>query len=149
MSDELTIIQPNDQMIIPNPRPISLKNQSIDIVKSISAPTRFSAIVEDTIKGTVAHLTPPKQGVFDYEKKATPALIVYPKSQRGVNPFLKELSKGESFLRLADNSFNYSTLGTTGFRCLADLHEQVECFEYSYDGDFEQALELLDSLLPS
>ncbi|NQY62243.1 MAG: HprK-related kinase A [Alteromonadaceae bacterium] len=149
LSDELTMLRLDDLKVVPNPRPISLKNQSIDIVKSISDQNKFSSVVKDTIKGTVAHLCPPKQDVLDFDVLATPALIVYPKYQKDSECYLQELSKGESFIRLADHSFNYSILGLEGFEILSKLHDKVECYEYCYDGDFKEALNLMDSLLPS
>jgi len=149
MSDELTILQLDNQQVIPNPRPISLKNRSIELVKSISTPSHFSSVVKDTIKGTVAHLRPPASSIINYHKPASPALVIYPRYQKGAQPYLQELSRGDSFIRLAHNSFNYSILGESGFNALAGLQEQVSSYEYCYDGNFEEAIELLDSLLPS
>jgi len=149
LSDELTIITLNGQNILANPRPISLKNQSIDIVKGISDVTRFSPVVKDTIKGSVAHLQAPKISLDNYCTPASPCLVVYPKYQKGINSYIQELSSGESFIRLADHSFNYSILGLEGFKALSALHDRVSCYEYCYDGNLDEALSLMDSLLPS
>jgi len=149
LSDELTMVQLSDQKIAPNPRPISLKNQSIDIVKSITNPNKFSPVVKDTLKGSVAHLQPSPYSILSYNVLAKPAFIVYPKYQKNASPYLQELSKGESFIRLADHSFNYSILGLEGFNTLSKLHDQVQCYEYCYDGNLKEAIATMDSLLPS
>jgi len=149
LSDELTMLQLDDQQVVPNPRPVSLKNQSIDIVKSISSSGKFSPVVKDTIKGSVAHLRPPERSMQQYAVNAKPALVVYPKFLEGANSSLRALPKGQSFIRLADHCFNYSILGLEGFQAMSGLHDQVTCYDYCYDGNFDDALPLMDSLLPS
>lgn len=149
LSDELTMLQLDDQQVVPNPRPVSLKNQSIDIVKSISSVEKFSPVVKDTIKGSVAHLRPPQMSTQQYNVNAKPAIVVYPKFVKGVDSSIQVLSKGQSFIRLADHCFNYSILGLEGFRAMSGLHDQVTCYDYCYDGNFDDALPLMDSLLPA
>ena len=131
----------------PNPRPTSLKNQSIDVVKSFASTERFTPTVHDTLKGSVAHLRPLSRSVREFNKPAIPALIVYPKYERGIDSCLTELSKGDSFIRMADHSFNYSILGKVGFNALGKLHDRVNCYEFHYDGDINQAIATMDSLL--
>lgn len=149
LSDELTLVTLDGSSIVPNPRPVSLKNQSISIVKSLSplSLNRFTATVNDTLKGSVAHLQPSTHSVNNFDRLATPALIVYPKYQQGVTPGLTQLSRGESFIRLADHSFNYSVLGLDGFNALSELHEKVHCYEYVYDGNLAEALTTMDELI--
>jgi HprK-related kinase A len=147
LSDELTIAQLDGERIQPNPRPTSLKNQSIEVVKSFTCAKRFTPTVHDTLKGSVAHLKPLSNSISQFNKPAIPALIVYPKYELGVEPCLSELSKGESFIRMADHSFNYSILGVVGFNALAKLHDKVKCYEFHYGGDIEQAIATMDSLL--
>jgi len=147
LSDELTMVHLNGEQIQPNPRPTSLKNQSIDVVKRFTKPERFTPTVHDTLKGSVAHLTPLPDNIKDTCQTAVPSLIVYPKYEFGIEPSLTELSKGESFLRMAEHSFNYAILGTMGFKALGKLHDKVSCYEFYYDGNIEQAIETMDSLV--
>jgi len=147
LSDELTIVQLDGEKIQPNPRPTSLKNQSIDVVKSFTSVKRFTPTVHDTLKGSVAHLKPLTVSISQFNEPAVPALIVYPKYEHGVESCLTELSRGESFIRMADHSFNYSILGGAGFNALGKLHDKVNCYEFNYDGDIEQAIATMDSLL--
>jgi HprK-related kinase A len=149
LSDELTMLDLKTQEVVPNPRPISLKNQSIDIVKSISDDRKFTPVVKDTLKGSVAHLKPSKEATSRYLDKAVPAVVVYPKYIKNVESYIQELSKGESFIRLADHSFNYSTLGIEGFKTLSKLHDKIDCYEYFYDGNLDDAISLMDSLVLS
>ena len=135
------------EYIQPNPRPTSLKNQSIDIVKSFADPKRFTRTVHDTLKGSVAHLTPLPENVWNVDESAIPAAIVYPKYEQGVDSSLTELSKGESFLQMAEHSFNYAILGQKGFEGLGRLHDKVDCYNFHYDGDIRQAIETMNTLV--
>lgn len=147
LSDELTMLHLDGEKIQPNPRPTSLKNRSIKVVKSFASEERFTPTVHDTLKGSVAHLKPLSPSIKQYKTPVTPALIVYPKYEQGVELCLTELSKGDSFIRMADHSFNYSILGIAGFNALAKLHDKVNCYEFHYDGDINQAIATMESLL--
>ncbi|WP_448553949.1 HprK-related kinase A [Thalassotalea montiporae] len=147
LSDELTMVNINDSYIHPNPRPISLKNQSIDLIKSYIGNDHFSAVVKDTIKGSVAHIRAPSESLKAKSELAIPSIIVYPKFQRNIENSLNELSKGESFMRLAENSFNYNVLANDGFCALGKLHDRVECYSFHYDGNLEYAISVMDSLV--
>lgn len=147
LSDELTMIDLREGFIQPNPRPISLKNQSINLVKSFVDQKRFSPTVNDTIKGSVAHVTPRKDSVESISQVAQPRFIVYPKYIANTENTLTPVSKGHSFIQMAENSFNYSVLGVEGFKALSRLHDSVECFGFHYDGNLDYAIETMDSLV--
>ena len=149
LSDELTILSLNGQNILPNPRPVSLKNQSIPIVKAYAPERAFSPSIHDTIKGTVGHMVAPEESVAQFHQLASPAIILFPKYQQGVETELTRISRGETFIRLADNSFNYSILGADGFHAIAGLLNQVDCFDYQYNGDFSVASADLEKLITS
>ena len=56
LSDELALVRVGDGKLIPLPRPVSLKNESIEIIRRYEPNAIFSRKVADTIKGTVAHM---------------------------------------------------------------------------------------------
>ncbi|WP_211185230.1 HprK-related kinase A [Thalassotalea algicola] len=147
LSDELTMVDLQTGCIQPNPRPVSLKNQSIDLAKSFVDKARFSPVVHDTVKGSVAHFTPQKNSIESASKTAQPKLIVYPKYIPNTENSLEQVSKGQSFIQMAENSFNYNVLGIEGFKALAKLHDNVECFSFQYDGNLEYAINTMDSLV--
>jgi len=55
LSDEMTLVSLADGLVYPVPRPISLKNRSIDVIRSFSPDVIFGEIVNDTSKGSVNH----------------------------------------------------------------------------------------------
>lgn len=146
LSDEMTLISMKDGLVYPIPRPVSLKNESIDIVRGLSPQSYFGRVVEDTAKGSVSHMRAPKGSVDARRDTATPALIVFPKYKKGASTELLELGRGASLLRVAENSFNYHVLGAAGFQSCASLVEACDCYDFSYE-KLDEAIPLLESLL--
>ncbi len=147
LSDELTLIDPVNGSVHANPRPVSLKNESIDIVRRELPGAVLSPPVTDTLKGTVSHLQPAADSVSRAHEPAAPALVVFPRFTDGSSAELLPLPKGEAFIRMADNAFNYSILGLAGFRALAALLDQSDCYEYPNGGDVQHALATMDALV--
>lgn len=147
LSDELTLIDLATGQLQPNPRPVSLKNASIELVRQAVPGATLSPPVADTLKGTVAHLRPSTDSVRRVDEAADPGAIVFPRFSPGGSAELLPLPKGEAFIRMADNAFNYSILGLAGFRALAALLDQSDCYEYPNGGDVRHALATMDALV--
>ena len=132
LSDEMTLLSTSDGQIYPVPRPISLKNESIDVIKKLSPQLVFGQVVNDTAKGTVGHLRPPELSVQSGTKPAQPAKLIFPKYKPGSGTELTSVSKGSAMLRAAGDCFNYNVLGTQGFDSLGALIDQCDCYEFNY-----------------
>lgn len=132
LSDELTLIDVENGMIVPNPRPISLKNASIDVVRAYVPDAVLSASVNDTLKGTVAHMRAPGDAVLRALETARPAWVVFPHYQAGATTTLEPLPRAATFMELAGNSFNYSLLGAAGFHAMAKLIDASAGFRFRY-----------------
>src|SRR5208283_619866 len=63
LSDEFALISFDDGRISPLARPISLKNRAIDIIRDLAPDCVLSRRFDDTMKGTVALLKPPRDSV--------------------------------------------------------------------------------------
>ena len=109
----------------------------------------MSPAVADTLKGTVAHLRPPRDSIVRAFEPAAPALVVFPRFLAGAQGRLSPLPRGEAFMRMADNAFNYSILGTDAFRALAALVDQSRCYEFPNGGDVADAIATMDALVES
>ncbi len=145
LSDELALIDPETVTLTPNPRPVSLKNDSIDIIKSFASEAVFSPVVHETVKGRVAHMRPHADAVRRSNEMARPGWVVLPSYVAGQEPRLEPMPKAEALLRLAENSFNYATHGQRGFEVLADVVDQCDCYRFSY-GNLDEAAELFARL---
>lgn len=148
LSDELTLIDPDTGRILPNPRPVSLKNRSIDIVKEINPSGYFSSVVSDTIKGTVCLMAPPEGSYTQFRTCAEPGLVIFPTFDQSFTSFeLEAVTKGRTFLELANQSFNYSILGETGFKAIGKHLDFAEGYNFRYDGNLEQAVAVIDEFM--
>lgn len=147
LSDELTLVDCQTGHIIPVPRPVSLKNESIELIASTYPRNEFSPVVHDTLKGSVSLMRPPATAISRAEEVALPWLVVFPKYQQQSSLELSPLHKAEAFMKLADLSFNYSVLGEEGFQVMAKLVEGCHVYDFIYDGNFDQASACFEQLL--
>jgi len=132
LSDELALIDPLDRLLTPVPRPISLKNESIDIIRRYDPSAVIGPVVRDTHKGTVSHMKAPADSVRRSQETARPAWIVFPRFQPGAKVELSPYSKARTLVRLAENAFNYTLLGERGFEALVGIVDKAECYEFTY-----------------
>lgn len=132
LSDELALIDPESGLVSPLARPISLKNASIDAIRSFCPEVTLGAPVTDTSKGTVVHMKPPAEAVMQAGRKAKPAWIVFPRYASGEQPGLAPVSRAQAFMRIVDNAFNYDMHGRRGFDAIAGVVGRSECLALSY-----------------
>ena len=145
LSDEVAVIRPNDGLVLPHPRPISLKNNSIDMMAKRFPDASISRRYEGTTKGTVAFLRPPEDAIERALEPAKPRLVVFPRFDPDGEPELRQLEKAPAFMRLVDNSPQYSTLLETGFETLATLVEGCEHYRLTYN-NIDDAIALIEGL---
>jgi len=132
LSDELAMVMLQDGTVTPMPRPISLKNGSIELMRAVLPAAQFTPPVHDTNKGTVAHLRAPMDSIERVHQPALPAWIIFPRYAPGALPVLQPIPKARAHLRAAENAFNYSVLGAAGFAAMGDLVERCDCYDFSY-----------------
>jgi HprK-related kinase A len=145
LSDEMALLSLSDHLVYPIPRPVSLKNESLDVIQRFSESAIIGPIVQDTTKGTIGHMRPPDDSVNLSTLPAQPYKVIFPKYKQGAHTELTPLSKGRTLLKLAENSFNYSALGVTGFTSLVKLCDTSDCFEFSYS-NLDEAIALFTDL---
>lgn len=146
LSDELTLFDRSTGKVVPIPRPVSLKNESIKIIKQSFSHASFSPTVHDTLKGSVALMKPDPDCINKMDVSVEPKFIVFPAYEEGVQTRLEKSRKAEAFMKLADLSFNYPVLGRLGFEAMGDLIEKCNVFTFQYDGDLNRAIESFDML---
>ncbi|QGZ40589.1 Hpr(Ser) kinase/phosphatase [Pseudoduganella flava] len=145
LSDELTLLRLDDGLLHPLPRPISLKNASIGVIRDYVPDSVMSRPVTDTVKGTVAHLRAPAASVARAGESALPGWVVFPRFEAGATLAADPLPRADTFMQLAQNCFNYSLLGAEGFTALAGLVERSAGWRFRY-GLLDDALAFFDSL---
>lgn len=146
LSDELALVARNELKLIPLPRPVSLKNKSIELIRTLVPDAVLSRPSADTVKGTVAHMKVPRDSVVRAHEMPTPGWIIFPKYQPDVSIQLEPVSKAHTLLRIAENSFNYSLLGLRGFETTADLVDACDCYSLTYSV-LDEAVAVFDELV--
>jgi len=139
-SDELALVEPGTNRLRPMVRPVNLKNESIDIIRRFSIDAILNKKTPDTTKGTVSHLRPTAASVAAGALPARVAWVVFPRFTRGATrPRLAPVSRPQAFMRLADLSFNYATLGLAGFETLKAVVSGAKCYDLAF-GSLEDGM---------
>ena len=145
LSDELTLIDLVTGDVIPLPRPVSLKNASIDVIAAFAPNAHFTRRTHDTIKGTICHLRPSLVSIARVGEVARPTWLVFPRWEAEAPARLTPRPKARAFMEAAGNAFNYSLLGARGFDALAALIDRCACHDFHY-GHLEEAIVLFNAL---
>jgi HprK-related kinase A len=147
LSDELALLRLDSGELAPLPRPVSLKNASIGIMRAYAPQAVFSPAVHDTLKGSVAHMKAPADSVARALAPPRPAWIIFPQYQAGAEATLAPVAPAATFMRLADNAFNYHLLGYQGFEALGTLVDAAPGFAFTYSS-LDEAVALFSRLAP-
>lgn len=145
LSDEFALIDVASGVIFPLPRPVGLKEQSIEVIRAFASEAEFGPTFTDTRKGTVAHLRPPPAAVASADEPATPRWLVFPTYSRDAGNILKPMLKTAAFARASENCFNYRTLAAGGFSALSKTIDRCTCFDVDF-GDIDTMVGALDQL---
>lgn len=145
LSDEFALLSLETGKLVALPRPVSLKNAAIDLIRDRYPQAIIGPSSRDTSKGTVAHLKPPSASVERMREQAAPAWLVFPHFSAGGGDRLRPLDPAEALPKLVGSSFNYSVVGGAGFEAAANLIEQSRCLDLDY-ADLDASLQLLNGL---
>ena len=144
-SDEFALIDPGTGMVWPIPRPVSLKEAAIDILRRRYPDLVFGPEGRDIEGVRFAHARPPSDSVARANEPALPAWIISPRYAPGSRTILESVPKAQTLLSTADQSFNYNYLGSKGYLCLAEMVRRSGCYRLEYS-DLDDVLARLASL---
>jgi HprK-related kinase A len=145
MSDEMAIITLDDAALLALGRPVSLKNQSIALMRNFEPSAVFNEVSLETTKGSVTHMQVPAAQVDRLAVPARAAWVVFPRYVPAAAPTLTPRSRAGSLLELGRNAFNYMVLGAAGFNTLANVLESCQCFDFSYS-QLDDAVAVFEAL---
>lgn len=144
LSDELTIISQADGRVKPVPRPISLKNKSIDVIRRFAPKADMTIEVTDTHKGSIAYARAPHSAVAAGHAAVPVGFVVFPKFVAGATLDFEPLTRAEALSELMEHTFNVGLLGHEGFTALANAIAHAQCFAVEY-GDLASILNWIDT----
>jgi HprK-related kinase A len=144
LSDELTIVSQRDGLVQPLPRPISLKNSSIDLIRRRFPHAVMTDPVHDTHKGSIAYARAPDASVLAWDQRVPIGYVVFPKFVAGAKLDFEPLQRAEALTELMQNTFNVGLLGTDGFVATARAMANAQCYAVEY-GDLDSILHWVDT----
>ena len=142
--DEFALVDPATGLLHPHPRPISLKNESADLLAELVPADRFGPVFHGTIKGRIRHLLPTLDAIRQMDEPATPRLILLPHFEAGAVPEAHRLGVAETFAHLTQASTNYKALGEAGFTALVRL-ASIPAYAMRY-GSSADAIGMIEEL---
>ncbi|HRO59572.1 MAG TPA: HprK-related kinase A [Burkholderiaceae bacterium] len=145
LSDEFGLLRPGKTAFVPIPRPMPLKNASIEVMRNFAPQAELGPSIEGTIKGTVAHVRPPRDSVDAAAIEAPARWVVFPRWQADARLSFEEVPRAEAFMSLARNAFNYEVVGQAAFETVRDIVDRSRCYRLVYS-DLDEAVELFDRL---
>jgi HprK-related kinase A len=145
LSDEHAMIPPNTAEIVPLCRPVSLKNESIDVIKSFSSGAIFGPVSKKTHKGVVVHMKADLQAESHDTKNVQAQAMIFPRYARDEPQKLSPRRRTDSFILAAYHSFNYSLLCEAGFEAMRTLIENVDCYDLVYH-DLDWAVKTVNDI---
>jgi HprK-related kinase A len=130
-SDEMAILGP-DGDLMPNPRPVSLKNDAIAIIRSDYPSAYIAETMRGTPKGDVAFMRAPRSSALRCSESAPVATVVAPLYEPGAATAARRMSRLEAFRLLTTNAVNYTAMLQTGFDTMTAMAERCDCFALAY-----------------
>ena len=145
LSDEFGLLRPDSGLIDPLPRPIPLKNRSIDVFKAFEPSAVVGPTYPGTRKGDVAHVHPGEEALRRWREAARPAWVVFPRFAPDETTRLHDFAKGRAFLKLSGNAFNYPLQGRRGFHAVDRIIRECSTWYLPFR-NLDEAVAVLDEL---
>lgn len=147
LSDEFAIIDLESGRVCPLPRPISLKNESIEVIKA-SLQQDGKGVLSDefcgTSKGRVALYSLPISSHAPQGHTYPIKQVIFPRFNPKQPCLFELMSPAQCLMQLADNSFNFAILGQRAFTCLASIVTTSRAYQLDYC-DFSNVKAALDA----
>jgi HprK-related kinase A len=144
-SDEFALVDPASGRVLPIPRPVSLKDASIELIRQRCPKAVFGPEADDIEGRRFAHMRPPADSVRRATEAARPGWLIVPRFAAGRSTTCEPLPKAQALMHLTGQTFNYNYLGSKGYTCLAALVRETACYRLEYS-DLDDVLALLDRL---
>ncbi|MET0164150.1 MAG: HprK-related kinase A [Vicinamibacterales bacterium] len=145
LSDEMAIFGLDDARLRPNPRPISLKNNAVEVIRAFNPTAEMSRVYRGTPKGDIAFVRPPADAIARAQERVLPGVIVSPRYDKDAAEAIERLDRTKAFDLLAQNAVNYSSLLQAGFDMLTEIVERCDAYRLTYS-DLERAVETIGRL---
>ena len=145
LSDEFAILDMAAGALKAYPRPVSLKNTSIDVVSDFAGAGAVGGRLTGTPKGAVAYRRARDSDIAAMDRDSVPKLILFPKFTAEAAPKAVRLEPADAAMQLIASSPNYHVIGRKAFDALMTMMDGMAAYELEY-GSTEDSLGLVDDL---
>lgn len=145
-SDEFALIDLDTREAVPYPRPVSLKNESIEVIRAFAPDAAVTQPMEDTHKGRVAYIPTRADWIERMDERAKPGAIVFPHYEAGGMPNIVRIGPAEAFMLCTASSVNYDRFGGRSFEALTRLIDEVPVYAIHYP-DLDHGIALVERAL--
>lgn len=132
LSDEFAIMQPGEPLLLPYPRPVSLKNASVDIVRAFAGNDAMSGVLHGTPKGTIGYRRARKSDIAAMHRPARGRLLLFPTFMEGAKAEVKPVEAGDAVMRFIAGSPNYHVLGEAAYTSLMAFADSIRAYDITY-----------------
>ena len=148
LSDEFAMLDPATGLVWPMPRPISLKDGAIEIIRARHPDVIYGPEGTNVDDERFVHAKPPVSSITRVHEAAVPAWIVTPRYRAGAPTSIVPVARAHALVQLAGQSFNYNYLGVTGYETLVRAIEHAQCFTLEYS-DLDDVIARLTEMTDS
>lgn len=151
-SDEFGLLDMETGELVPYPRAVSLKNQSIAVMKKWVEPVEnnhlklFTDEYEGTPKGTICYLRPPLKSIQDMHVRTKPNVVILPIFDANAKPAIRPVTKTMAFFRLVMSSANYGDIGEDAFTSISKIIDDSIVCEIIYP-TLDDAVKLVEQFV--
>jgi hypothetical protein len=145
LGDEFALFDSQGGSFQPMPRPISLKNQSIEVMKAWVPEGGFSRAFLNTPKGTMTYLRPPAVALEPLYAPASLSLAIFPRYKAGAKQVAQRLRGAEAAIELTNACVNYDRVGKPAFDQIIHWAKTVPVYRIEYPS-LEAAIDLVSGL---
>ncbi len=145
LSDEFALVDPHSGLLVPVPRPVALKEESIGLIAAWAPHTQFGPSLVNNEGRLVAYMRPPAASVHASGSRCPAGLVVIPQYVAGADTKVTPMTRARAVLHLADNSFNYNLHGRRGFEHLVDIADKAPAVTLRYSR-LEEGVDAVDRL---
>jgi hypothetical protein len=128
LTDEAAVIDPESGWLHPYPRPLSLKDPTVDLFPGLreNLPRELGSR-----KLLMTPVSPSALRRRSVGRSCRVQFVVLPQYRADGPTLLSRISRSEALVALAENSFNFEHFGPKGFNVLADIVKDAECYRLS------------------
>lgn len=151
-SDEFGLLDLDSEELVPYPRAVSLKNESIPVMKNWVAQSHenhlnyFTDEYEGTPKGTICYMRPTIESINAMHVRTKPNVVILPVFDPSSTPQIRPVTKTMAFFRTVMSSANYGDIGADAFRAISNLIDRSHVCEIIYPS-LDDAVKLVENFV--